>query len=277
MIYRAARSAGKRLIANRTFWRLFGVPLARRLPWLDQARYGAMREHLERTWLGDWRVRNGPFAGLRYPNLTSCGSALHAKIVGTYERELQPFFAGLLDRQRLPLIYDVGCAEGYYAVGIARRLPSARVVAFDISPDARTRCRQMADANGVSARVEIRERCRVDDLRAAPWAGGGLLVCDCEGAEADLFPPDLPARLACTHVVVELHQSLEIDGYARRLVHNFSISHCVSVVPALPESERIATGRSPFVESDDIHARTVAFEEYRTSGLAWLIATPRDQ
>ena len=48
------------------------------------------------------------------------------------------------------LIIDVGSAEGYYAVGLARRLPKARVLARDANPKAQALCAALAAANDVA-------------------------------------------------------------------------------------------------------------------------------
>ena len=58
------------------------------------------------------------------------------KLLGVYERELNPYIEQAC-ALNFPLIVDVGAAEGYYAVGMALRNPSARVIAFEM--DARAR------------------------------------------------------------------------------------------------------------------------------------------
>src|ERR1700722_2566319 len=74
------------------------------------------------------RVRTGPFAGMRYGSV-SVGSAYIPKLLGIYERELSSFIEAAC-LKRPDLIVDVGAAEGYYAVGLAVRNPTAKVIAF---------------------------------------------------------------------------------------------------------------------------------------------------
>ena len=52
-------------------------------------------------------------------------------------------------------VLNIGCAEGYYAVGLARRMPQARVLAFDINRTAQDTCRALAAKNGVADRVQV--------------------------------------------------------------------------------------------------------------------------
>src|SRR5271165_2199287 len=84
-------------------------------------------------------VQRGPFAGTAILQEKSWGNAgdLAAKLLGFYEEELhdavEEAIAGNPD-----LVLNVGCAEGFYAVGLARRLPESRVIAFDIDQPAQT-------------------------------------------------------------------------------------------------------------------------------------------
>ncbi len=85
--------------------------------------------HLAQSRTAD-RVRAGPFAGMRYVD-TSVGSCFIPKLLGTYERELASKVEWIC-RQQPELVVDIGAAEGYYAIGLAMRIPAARVVAFEL-------------------------------------------------------------------------------------------------------------------------------------------------
>ena len=87
------------------------------------------------------------------------------KLVGSYEAELHGVIEQIVATD-YQVVVDVGCAEGYYANGLARRLPSARVYAFDTDPEARHLCEAMAALNGVEKRVIVGGKCEPDDLNA---------------------------------------------------------------------------------------------------------------
>ena len=77
-------------------------------------------------------VSGGPFAGLTYPDREPI--SLVPKLLGIYERELHGAVeAAVLGQPEV--IVNVGAADGYYAVGLARRCPSATVHAFEADPD----------------------------------------------------------------------------------------------------------------------------------------------
>src|SRR5262245_45426434 len=67
-------------------------------------------------------VQHGPFKGLAYFDETVWGS-ITPKWLGSYEAELHPAIEEIISRPYETII-DVGCAEGYYAVGLAATIPS---------------------------------------------------------------------------------------------------------------------------------------------------------
>src|SRR3990167_7614490 len=100
-------------------------------------------------------ILQGPFAGMSYLRAATEG-ALAPRLLGTYESELHPHIEAFA-RQGFETVIDVGCAEGYYAVGLARLMPDATIYAYDIKPEARAACEALAETNGVADRVMVGE------------------------------------------------------------------------------------------------------------------------
>jgi hypothetical protein len=147
-------------------------------------------------------VRNGPFTGLKYlPEST--GSSLLPKLLGTYEGALQPELALFLQR-RYDNVINIGCAEGYYAVGFANHWPGVRVIAFDIDLAARERCARLAALNGVANQITILGECNPERLASA-IGHRSLIISDCEGCEAQLLDPDIVEGIERCDLIVELH------------------------------------------------------------------------
>src|SRR5207302_1740834 len=64
-------------------------------------------------------VRCGPFAGMRYaPGQEHISGHLIAKLSGSYERQIYPWLVTEWIDGSFDLLIDVGCAEGFYAVGL---------------------------------------------------------------------------------------------------------------------------------------------------------------
>ncbi len=166
-------------------------------------------------------VLTGPFRGMRYPaDAFRTGTVnIGSRLLGSYEAELHEIVervvAAGFDR-----IIDVGSAVGYYAVGLARRLPASTVEAYDPDPAARRRCRALAEVNGVLDRVDVRGGATAADLRL-PRAGRTFVKMDCEGCELELLRPDDSELLRSSTILVELHDFLR-DGTTRDVLARFA-------------------------------------------------------
>ena len=77
-----------------------------------------------------------------------------AKHLGYYEQPLQQFIEETINLAYLTIL-NIGYAEGYYAVGMARRMRSTQVLALDLNPKAQEVCIAMAQKNGVSDGVKV--------------------------------------------------------------------------------------------------------------------------
>jgi hypothetical protein len=224
------------------------------------------REYVSRYGL---EVRHGPFAGMRYTDgLEDVVGDLVAKLTGMYERELQPGVAEWLETGYEHLI-DVGSAEGYYAVGLARALPGATVHAFDINPAARARCSALADRNGVGGRVLTKGECEPRALADFPERGVALLS-DCEGAELGLLDPERSPRLRGWPIIVELHDFVEPTITATVLAR-FEATHEIELIE-MEERQSLV----PPVELDFASpAEQELLLSERPPGMRWAHLRPR--
>lgn len=148
-------------------------------------------------------VLAGPFQGMVLPDGVVTPFLL-SRYIGSYEHELHQAIQDSVARG-YDAIINIGCAEGYYTVGLARALPGAQVFAYDILPDARVKCAALATANGVNGRVSVGELFSITDFAA--FAGRrALLFCDIEGAEFSLLDPVQAPALRDMDIIVELHE-----------------------------------------------------------------------
>ena len=94
-------------------------------------------------------VWQGPLAGLEFLRQSAEGCHV-AKLLGCYEQPLQPHIEAAI-QSAYPVVLNIGCAEGYYAIGMARRMADTKVMAYDLDPNARHVCAALAATNGVAA------------------------------------------------------------------------------------------------------------------------------
>ena len=209
-------------------------------------------------------VRSGPFAGLQYPTLASSGSALFPKLLGSYELEVQPVLATLLQRCYRTVV-DIGAGEGYYAVGIAQRLATAQVVAYESNRMARARLAAIATTNGVANRVDIRGLCTIEDLGVLSWEPPALVISDCEGGEAQLLDPDRVPLLQSADLLVELHMVRGASPLPL-LTERFARTHRITPISPQPRNPN-AWPELSFLSRPDREA--VLME--RTDELGWAL------
>lgn len=169
------------------------------------------------------RVAAGPFSGMRldYEFLPVHSSP---KFLGTYEQELHSVIERAI--QLGPkYVLNVGCAEGFYAVGLAIRLSSAYVYAADADPKALSATLKNAALNGVSARVHPAGIVKPRQFDRYLKEDASLLVMDCEGAEFNLLDPRNDPILARTNILVEIHPEFGDKGeIIRRFVQTHNIT-----------------------------------------------------
>jgi len=172
------------------------------------------------------RVFGGPFAGMRVPQLGAF-EYTPAFLVGSYEAELH---AALLEGivRGFNQIINIGSAEGYYAVGLARAISSATVVAFDSLVECWDVCRETARLNDVSARIEQRGYCTPEEL-ASSMRGEALVLCDCEGGERELLDPRLVPALVSSTIICELHDFYD-QSITPTLLSRFNRTHSIHIL-----------------------------------------------
>jgi len=213
------------------------------------------------------RIRCGPFAGMTYLTQATEG-ALVPRLLGAYESELHPHL--LAFAQEAPeVVIDVGCAEGYYAVGLARLMPQAMVHAFDIDEAARAACAALAERNGVADRVRIGGAFPPEGFEA--FAGRrALVVVDAEGAELDLLRPDLSPALAGFGLIVETHDVYR-KGALAEIVRRFAPTHDITVVRQQPKTTELP----PWLEELGHLDQLLAVWEWRLAPTPWLVMQPK--
>ncbi|MDH5233409.1 MAG: methyltransferase [Gemmatimonadota bacterium] len=243
------------------------------------------------------RVVRGPFVGMLYPRRR--GDIVHAtKLLGAYEREVHVAMERLVAR-RPTRVVNVGSGDGYYTVGLARRLPDAEVWAVDPDPLAQRACRGTAARNGVAAQLRYASRLDARALeqvllgsprasathasavdapahRAAPAgathgpARRDLCLVDCEGYEDELLDPAAAPALAHADLLVETHDFARA-GVTERLAARFAGTHDVERL------EIAARDPLAFPELAALPGEVARglLDEFRHPPQSWIVLTAR--
>lgn len=219
-------------------------------------------------------VVSGPFRGIQYIT-EAIGSAITPKILGTYEMELYPIIESIVGRQPKYII-DIGAAEGFYAVGLATRLPNCKIIAFESESRGQDLLRQLAEINGVSDRIEINGHCTLESLHNCLELKPSdiVIICDIEGAELSLLDPTrLPKLLQCS-ILVELHPVVE------KKIKNvfFSRFSAASEITTIGSKLRIVENFPEMIIMPlNKFQKLACMDEVRSDRMEWLWIDPREQ
>lgn len=174
-----------------------------------------------------------------------------------------------LTGRQFDVVADIGCAEGYYAVGFARMFPQARVLAFDIDAEARSLCAKMARHNGVDARIEIQGAAPAGWEKSFSPDSQVLIFCDCEGAERELFDRDIAQTLRNAHLVIELHNTFD------HIMTSFADTHEVRLIVSTDDEFKAQTCESPLLAGECVAVRKGLVAENRHWTMAWVFLRPK--
>ena len=189
------------------------------------------------------------------------------------EKELEPLFQRIRNNNYTTIL-DIGCAEGYYAVGLARIFADAKVYAYDIDSQALQQCEKMAKLNQVEDRVILQEACSEEILANFNFSGKNLIISDCEGYEYFLFSTRNIHNLINSDVLIEVHESLEYDVYTY-LIDVFKTTHDFIEYKSVSDFEKVR--KYEFAQLENL-SRNIKFEllsEERGYQQSWLFFTPK--
>mgnify|MGYP006166924519 CR=1 FL=1 len=166
----------------------------------------------------------------------------------------------------------MGCAEGYYAVGLAKLFPNSIIEGYDIIEEAREFCKEMAKIN------------RVENLNVKTYFGNEqvsnlnsndkiLMLVDCEGYEYELFNTGNISHLKNTSLIIELHD-LKNEKISPHLKNLFSATHKMEFIYSVNPLEKLkGFGVLGNLTEDE---KLFGFSE-RSGIMQWMILTPLNE
>ena len=144
------------------------------------------------------------------------------KYLGVYEVEIYPVLESFL-HQNFDCYVDIGAAEGYYAVGLASRLPTTiNIIAFETEESARDLLIKNLELNHLRSRVEVLGNCSKEDIiRLTEKFHRLCLIVDVEGYEAELLSVQ---GLENVTMLVEIHDTRDF------ILNTFNETHRITFI-----------------------------------------------
>lgn len=247
------------------------VPLAVRRH-LRLTRFSAPRRARARLWRRtDGRVAVGPLRGFRLAGDVP-DDCFGAALLGAYECETHEWLEREVARG-WPAVVNIGSSEGYYSVGLARRMPASTVHAYEMDDALRVIGDEAARRNGVA---NVVSHAAADPAGlAALGLTSALVVSDCEGAERELMDPIAVPWLQHSALLVELHD-VPAPGIENLLRQRFSATHDIEVVT---QGLRDPADWARAANISVADARILLEEQRPQDGVhvdsSWMLLTPR--
>jgi len=233
-------------------------------------RFSLLHSKMRRHLYGDKKITvlSGPFQGLCYLDEIVWGP-ITPKWLGSYEIELNEVIEEIATRNYENVI-DIGCAEGYYAIGLAYRLPLATIYAYDTDFISRHQTRKLARINCVQGRVHVLRYCSCKEITQRASACT-LIICDIEGFERSLLDPITCPSLLNIDILVEVHEKDWLPSTLQLLKGRFSNTHLVTEVTSESRDKWLEAFESVIpnmiIDQKLLHE---AVDECRSNGQKWL-------
>ena len=233
--------------------------------WSWQRRAELTNLILERT---KGEVYQGPFKGMKIlPKWVWGDGDTAGKLLGLYECELFDSIEDAVSKNP-DITLNIGCAEGYYGIGMAMRTGNLSVL-FDISQPTIAIARENAQLNKVN-KIQFSTDCRAEVYNNyLAKAERPFIIMDCEGAEEELLDLDAIPELIKTSILVESHDCNR-PGLTIKLINKFSQTHNVKVIKQ--------GAKDPYIDiTEDLpdYDKMILCCEARPSTMLWLYMTPK--
>lgn len=184
-----------------------------------------IREVIKKVFDNNYTVRHGTFKGMkRTPNISH--GAILAELLGSYEEPIQKWITKVINK-RYKIILDIGCADGYYAIGFALKSPETQVYAYDIDELSRNNTLENKHLNNVD-NVEIFAECTHGELNRKSQQNT-LVFCDIEGFEDILLDLNKVPNLKYVDLLIESHDCF-VSNMTEKLISRFCKTHTVNII-----------------------------------------------
>jgi hypothetical protein len=221
-------------------------------------------------------VLTGPFEGMRYIDEMVWG-LVPPKWLGAYEAELADIVEEIIKRG-YSRILNIGCAEGYYAVGLALRDRACEVFAFDIDPICRVQTRRLARLNEVSDQVHVCGECNHERLENL-IDNKTLVLSDIEGYEVVLLDPERIPKLKRVDLLIEIHAEPSVGEAIQTewlIIDRFASSHAIERRVACTRVAWIGEHQALWQDRLSREEISDALDEHRPKLQTWLWAKARE-
>lgn len=211
-------------------------------------------------------IAKGPFKGLLYDiTLPEYAATKLNKIIGAYEDELHEWL------QKIKLnsydsILNIGAAEGYYTVGLAKMFPATSVISYEQDPTLKGVITKIVDINKLNTQVTIEGGFSTTDIKKIN-SKRALIFMDCEGCEKILIGQN--TLLDKCDLLIETHNHI-VPFITNDLIESFTDTHNITALSSSDGTIKVLKNHSELNHLSYADQITV-LDEGRPCSSQWLL------
>ncbi len=226
----------------------------------------------------DSKIISGPYKGTYLINRSHWSKFDYgSKLLGFYEEQIQDLIVDIQKKNNLKLFLNIGCGDGYHALGLVKNKFFDKSICYDISSEARNILEINIKKNKLYDKFLIRKKANINEIKKDLETNKIqeiLFLIDIEGAEFTLFQDEDLDFLKKSFIIIEDHNFLIKEN---KLKENFysSINKYFNV-------KLIENGpRNPFKIQNDFFdqlnddSRYLLLSEGRSQKMRWIFLSPK--
>ena len=245
---------------------------ASRSNYLNGSRYGLLKAEADKIFASK-TVCNGPFKGMQFDREAGLSGSTYAMLLGSFESEIHPFIYATLQKH-YDHVYNIGCADGYYAVGFARLMPASIIHAYDLDKRALVKAQKLATQNALQHNIVFSGTFFPGDVNEVDVNKRSIFIVDCEGAERNIFTKENVGKLVNADLIIEMHINIypDLEDYFTAI---FEATHNITIVDSVDDHLKAKNYSFDQIDGLDYSLRHFITEE-RGIFMQWIILSSKN-
>lgn len=217
-------------------------------------------------------IQYGIFKGMTINHYESTwgGRTITSKLLGHYERQVSNHLVHMFKTNKNKTFYNFGAADGYYSIGVLYSKLADKSINFEENKKAHDIIKKNANINLCENQIKIYNKITKQKILIALEKIGkpGVLLCDVEGYEFNLFDKNIFNKLNHTHIIIEIHKfNKYFLQLKKKLIIDSKDTHNLKII----KSGNINCNDFIELENYSDDERALIFSEGRLYNMEWFI------
>jgi hypothetical protein len=215
-------------------------------------------------------VYQGPFKGMKIsPDYIWGDGDISSKLLGLYEHQLHESIYDIININP-DILLNIGCAEGYYGVGVAQKT-NCPAVLIDVDNNYESIVNNAIQSNNIQNAIFTTNSTIENYKKYLTNKIQPVIIMDCEGAEIQLLNLETFPELKNCYILVETHD-FSVENATLTITNRFTNTHNIQIIHSSPKNLNIDIIRN-FSDLD----KMVLWNEWRPCEMTWLYMKPKQK